>query len=312
MKNELPTEARAERARRLAALGYDYDAQPKRDVTHCNLCGSERLIVVAHRDRYGFAAQARGCADCGLVFLAPVMTAEAYGNFYNAIYRPLVSAFHGRLIDHSTLQHEQRAYATERAAFIAPFLAQRHCRTLLDIGGSTGVVAHAWAEAFDLEATIIDPAPLEIAEAQRLGLETITGFVEQYDPGDRRFDVVALCQTIDHLLDISSTLHAVRRVLSDDGLLFVDIVDLRAAYLRTWSIEGAVKIDHPYYLTDETARAYLMRAGLAVQRVDFSADHLHIAYVCKPVAPDPAGRPDPASVAKLFREIRFVQNAPPR
>ena len=43
------------------------------------------------------------------------MTADAYGRFYDGIYRPLVSAFHGRLIDAATIQAEQREYAAERA-----------------------------------------------------------------------------------------------------------------------------------------------------------------------------------------------------
>ena len=30
------------------------------------------------------------------------MTAQAYGRFYNGVYRPLVSAFHGRLIEISS------------------------------------------------------------------------------------------------------------------------------------------------------------------------------------------------------------------
>jgi len=87
-------------------------------------------------------------------------------------------------------------------------------------------------------------------------------------------------------------------------------VDFRAAYLRNWSVEDATKIDHPYYLTQETAEAYLRRAGLAVVAVDYAADHLHVSYLCRPVAPFAAALPDAAAVAELFREIRFVQNAP--
>ena len=267
-------------------------------------------MVLGRRDRYGYPAQARGCLSCGLVFLAPVMTEEAYARFYQGVYRPLVSAYHGRLIDHSTLQDEQRGYAADRAEFIGPFVRGRGYRTLLDIGGSTGVVARAWSDAFGLDATIIDPAPLEIAEARRLGLQTITGFIERYDPGDRRFDVLAMCQTVDHLLDISTTLGAVRRILTPSGMFFIDIVDLRAAYLRNWSLESAIKIDHPYYLTDDVMRAYLARAGFAVQRVELAADHLHIGYVCTPTDPEPSARPDDASVAALWREIRYVQNVP--
>ena len=96
--------------------------------------------------------------------------------------------------------------------------AGRGYRTLLDIGGSTGVVAHAFARRFDLRATVVDPAPLETAEAQALGLETIEGLIERIDLGDRRFDVIMLCQTVDHLLDVTGTLSRVRELLTAAGI----------------------------------------------------------------------------------------------
>jgi 2-polyprenyl-3-methyl-5-hydroxy-6-metoxy-1,4-benzoquinol methylase len=296
-----------DRADRLASLGYDYAAQPKEAVDVCNLCGGRSFVVLTHRDRYGFRAQAHACAGCGLVFLNPRMTADAYARFYEGVYRPLVSAFHGRLIDAVTIQDEQREYAVERAEFVRPFVAGAGLKTMLDIGGSTGVVAHHFAQEFALDATVIDPAPLEVEQARRYGLQTITGLVERHDFGNRRFDVVIICQTVDHLLDVAGTLARVRRLLSDRGRLFIDIVDFRAAYLRQWSVEDAVKIDHPYYLTETTMTAYLRRAGFDVLRTGYAADHLHVSYVCAPSAPAEEP-PAAADVQALLREVRYVQN----
>ena len=289
-------------------MHFDYAAQPRAPVETCNLCGRSRFVVISHRDRYGFPAEAHACATCGLVFLNPRLTAAAYGRFYESVYRPLVSAFHGRRIDAKTIQPEQARYAAERVEFLRPFVSSAHA-SLLDIGGSTGVVAAHVAREFRLAATIIDPAPLEVDEARRQGLETLNGMVEQHEFGDRRFDVVLLCQTVDHLLDISATLRRVRSLLSPHGVLFVDIVDFRAAYLRGWSVEDAIKIDHPYYLTDSTMTALLAGAGFDVMRSDFAPDHLHIGYACRPGEPSASSLPDPARVLDLFREVRLVQNA---
>ena len=298
------------RADRIAALAFDYDAQPKQRVERCNLCGTSAFVTLVHRDRYGYAASAACCSGCGLVFLDPVMTADAYAAFYEHTYRPLVSAYHGRLIDARTIQQEQREYAQERGDLLARAMSGRGYRTLLDIGGSTGIVAHALARRFNLSATVIDPAPLETAEAQALGIETIEGLVERIDLGGRRFDVVALCQTVDHLLDVAGTLARIRELLTPEGLFFIDIVDFRAAYLRNWSIQEAVKIDHPYYLTEPVAAAFLRRAGFDVERADYAADRLHVSYVARPSSADRSARPSHASVDELLREVRFVQNAP--
>jgi len=299
-----------DRRSRIEALGFDYGREPKTRVDVCNLCGGRSFVTLAHRDRYHYAATADGCRHCGLVFLNPVMTAEAYGRFYERTYRPLVSAFHGRLIDATTIQDEQREYAAERIEFLERWLAEADRGTLLDIGGSTGVVAHALAQHFGLRATVIDPAPLEAAQAQRLGLETIRALVEHVDLGGRRFDVVVLCQTVDHLLDVAGTLSRVRALLHADGRLFVDIVDFRAAYLRNWSVEDAIKVDHPYYLTESTIAAFLARSGFEILGTDYAADHLHVGYVCRPSSPQPDARPAAADVEAAWREVRYVQNGP--
>ena len=299
-----------DRRQRIDALGYDYGSQPRDLLMTCNLCGGNVFVTLTHRDRYGYPAQASACARCGLVFLNPRMTAAAYGRFYDGVYRPLVSAFHGRLIDARTIQAEQREYAADRAELVRPFLEHSGVTTMLDIGGSTGVVAGHFATSFGLTGTLIDPAPLELQEARAFDLETITGLVEEHDFGGRRFDLVLICQTVDHLLDVAGTLKRVRELLTPNGYLFVDIVDFRAAYLRNWSVEDATKIDHPYYLTQDTMTAYLKRAGFESMRAAYAADHLHVSYLCRPTQPAPQTLPDAAAVVELFREIRYVQNAP--
>ena len=301
----------AARAARIAGLDYDYSARPKRVCSGCNLCGGERFVTLTHRDRYGYPAQADGCLRCGLVFLNPVMTGEAYGEFYAKVYRPLVSAYHGRRIDAETLQVEQREYAAVRAEALAPHLARRSAKTLLDVGGSTGIVAHHLGQRFDLAATVIDPAPLEIEVARQLGLQTRTGFVEDFDSGEQRFDLITLCQTVDHLLDVSLSLAKIRALLAEGGIFFVDIVDFRAAYRRSGSVEEAIKIDHPFYLTEQTALAYLRRSGFDVLAVDYAADHLHVGYVCGPGVAEPGFTPAPDAVERQWRELRAIQNPLP-
>jgi SAM-dependent methyltransferase len=297
-----------ERMGRIAELAFDYSCQPKQGWEPCNLCGADVWVVVSHTDRYGYDASTTACRRCGATMLNPRMTRNAYGAFYESVYRPLVSAYHGRLINAQTIKDEQATYAGYVERMLEPYAAD--ATTLLDIGGSTGVVASHLARAFSLEATVIDPAPDELVEAQREGLEVMTGFVEDWEPGERRFDLVGMFQTLDHLLDVTLTLETVRRVLAPGGVFIADIVDFRAAYLRNWSVTAATKIDHPFSLTQLTMETYLRRAGLDIVRTSFSADHLHVLYTCRVGVPERDALPDPAAVARYFDELRYVQNAP--
>src|SRR5262245_14310941 len=210
-----------ERAERIAAVGYAYAVHDFELVEACNLCGSTEFETLAERDRYGYPATFRICRRCGLGFLSPRLTAAEYGAFYERVYRPLVSAYHGRRIDAETVQVDQRGYAQELVALLRQTLP-RSPATVLDVGGSTGIVAAAVRDAFGTQATVLDPAPDELAVAAADGMETIAGFAEDFEPSslgmsDRRWDLVLLCQTIDHLLDVRATLASLRRLTVADG-----------------------------------------------------------------------------------------------
>ena len=276
-------------AERIAALGYDYAAAPKEPAGSCNLCaaGGESVIPLAERDRYGYPARLVVCGRCGLGWLSPRMTAAAYGAFYASVYRPLVSAFHGRRIDAATVQTQQREYATELATFLVPRLGPAP-RTILDVGGSTGVVAGVLAGELGARATVVDPAPDELAVARSAGMETIPGFAEELDPGQRRWELVLLCQTIDHLLDVQSTLTALRRMTAAVGHAFVDILDVDLALRAERQIERVVKIDHPHYLGRPTATAFFALAGYRILGERVTGDG-HRGFL---LAPGPRTEPD--------------------
>jgi SAM-dependent methyltransferase len=286
------------RSNRIAAVGYDYASREREEQPACNLCGEAKTVDVARRDRYGYPAVMHVCRGCGLGYLSPRLTEREYAEFYRWFYRPLVSAYHGRRIDAETVQADQREYAADLVTFLRGELP-RSPRSVLDVGGSTGVVAAAVAEAFGSAATVLDPSPDELAAAAGRGLETIAGFAEELNAGDRRWDLVLLCQTIDHLLDVAAVLETLRVSVAPDGRVFVDVLDLELAMQRHESVQEAVKIDHPFYLTGPTARAYFARAGLGVVAERVSDDG-HRGFL---LAPDRPQDPDWEGLAAHAREL---------
>ncbi|MDA0164746.1 class I SAM-dependent methyltransferase [Solirubrobacter ginsenosidimutans] len=275
------------RAERIAAVGFDPAERDREAVTACNLCGATRLVEAARRDRYGYGQPTLVCACCGLGMLSPRLTAAEYARFYEDTYRPLVSAYHGRRIDAETVQVDQRDYADQLAAFLGARLPNP-VESLLDVGGSTGVVAGAVAERLGCSAAVLDPAPDELEVAAAAGMETFAGFAEDFDPGDRRWQLVLLCQTIDHLLDVRTTLESLRRLTSEGGHLFVDVLDVEYAIRAKGGLDGAAKVDHPFYLTRTTGEAFLAAAGFEVvsERLSDDGHWGFLARAAEPVAHD--------------------------
>jgi hypothetical protein len=258
-----------------ASAIFDYEAVPKEHVQLCNLCAGALEDTnpkpVSHHDRYGYLVGAWRCS-CGLAFLSPRMTAEAYAAFYAGPYRALIAAYskaHGHhVMKEAGLRAGQRIYAELVAKRLRRFVSPE-AKTMLDIGGSTGEVAKVLSVALGLKPTVIDPAAHELPE----DIESIAAQAETFEPNGRTWDVVTMCQTVDHLLDIAGTLRKVKALLADGGTFFVDIVDCSGPY--------QVKIDHPYYLTPSVMERYLRNAGFRIRDIRRAADVRHVQFYCR-------------------------------
>lgn len=259
---------------------FDYAALAVEAVNRCNLCGGESFTPIAHQDRAGFPARTVLCNACGLTFITPRMSAESYAEFYRSgMYRRIVTKLHNRTDEetHDLLIASQQVYAESLHSLLDKHLGQHKGGTLLDVGGSTGIVAESLCQRYGLKGTVLDPAASETDEARQRGLTSIEGTVESWDSPEL-FDVIGIFQSIDHFLDIAGALKKVRRWLKPGGTFVVDIVEIRT--LLAYCPEIAFKVDHPHGLTDWTMRAYLARAGFKLKRWGVSGEKRKCFYVC--------------------------------
>lgn len=257
---------------------FDYAAQPKESVRECNLCSGDHFEDFAHRDRYGLPVESKKCCRCGLVFLSPRMTAAGYREFYRSgAYRELVSTYHGREINAETIEAEQAIYAAKLAEYLRWDLEGKAVYHMLDVGGSTGVVASRLCKQYNLDGVVVEPSEAEAKHASARGLTVVLGTIEEYEP-EREFELIIMCQTVDHLLDIRGSLAKIHSALRPGGTFFVDIVDYFVPLSN--GREKATKVDHPFYLSPSTMTRYLLGAGFKGWGKFGDPDGLHINYVC--------------------------------
>lgn len=263
---------------------FDYDLAAKERVEACNLCGSKVYSGANYVERYGFG-RAVWCSDCGLIYLNPRLTRESYAIFYEKAYRALVSGYHGRPINHETIRKEQHEYGNRLKTILRPWITKDipHVKAIdvLDIGGSTGEVWRAITWGVYAKVTVLDPSPDELAKAREVlpeefGHSHVRGQIEDYEPWGKRFDVVTMCQTADHLLDLMGSLKKIRGLLSEGGLFWSDIVNFDKTQ--------EVKIDHPFNLTEKTYREFLRRAGFELLQVNYAEDGVHVGFLCRVAA----------------------------
>lgn len=282
-------------------VGFDYEAQPKESVCACPVCGGTSSESLDCPDRYGLDLQPTICTDCGMLYAGERMAPDSYAEFYQRWYRPLVSSYSNRLVDADYIDQSACVYAGVVADAAAAFLSAPYRRTLLDVGGSTGAFARTLRDRWQYECTVLDPAPDELVKAADSGLEAIAGLAEDFEPAGRTWDVVAMVQTVDHLLNPLAVLRKLRQCLSPHGVLVIDFVDYRT-FARKHGLATSLKVDHPLYFTPATAGCLLVRTGFEPLRCSATSDERHFIYTCRPV-PELEIYPQPEAIAAALREV---------
>lgn len=288
----------------------EYFAKATEPVHKCNLCGSSESdwATLAVHDRFYFPVRTLACVRCGLTFISPRMSAADYGEFYRTgEYRRLVRE---HAPSKCTLAESQQNYGNAIADFLGQYCQMNSWRgnTLLDIGGSTGIIAGILASRFGLVPTVVDLAESELEVARANGIEAIYGSAETFEPSGKRWNIVAVLQSIDHFLDPMAVLDRIREsIVAPGGLLLIDAVDILHRIMDSGHVEGACKLDHPFGLTDDTMRSYLEQTGFhMLQRGTIPGKCF---YVCRRDLPRRGTLPLPESVIRLFsvcHKVRLV------
>lgn len=298
--------------RRLAALGFNPGALPHEYRHSCDLCGWQVFRTISHTDRYGFPGSYQMCEGCGLVFQNPRPTTEGYEQFYAKWYRPLVAALSGRPHDERAMLDDHAAYVGKLMAFLKQHMRSRPIESSVDLGGCTGWVAKGVQDTLGGRCLVVDPSPAELAQARERGLDCEQALAEQWDPKGRRYDLVLICRSIDHFLSISGVLDKVARCLKPGGYLFVDPVDFESCAAAAADYRKLLKMDHVYYLSDETMRLYLNAAGFDLVASDFGDGTYYMGYLARYTG-DHRKPPQATSYAREMGRIlraRHIQPAP--
>jgi SAM-dependent methyltransferase len=236
-------------------------AQP---ITTCNVCGSGASAILADQDRYGLPLRTAICLNCGLIYLMDRLTGAGYQDFYRAgRYRELIAGFKGRRQTLARLRASQTRYAVSLIQALDGFVVPQPGMRLLDIGGSTGLVARRCAERYGCSVTLLDPAAREVEGSGASGFELVVSSFEDWQPR-QTFDLILLCRTVEHLGDLRAALTKVRSILRPDGLFYCDIADFLETCRREGPPPATTKVDHCFWLCQETAVAIFEHLGFEI------------------------------------------------
>ncbi len=293
------------RRRRCRSVVEELDGARRAPAEACNVCGGKGKALLAPRDRYGLAVRTALCLDCGLVYLLEPLAAEEYARFYaSGRYRDLTGRFSRRRRSVSQVRAGQARYAERVFHALEPFLSPDPGGRLLDVGASTGLVADRFRQRLGFEATLLDPAS-EIRQPETRGMRLVESSFEDWED-DGRYALILLCRTVEHLLDLRRSLEKVRELLAPGGVFYCDVADFFEICRLEGPAEAVSRIDHCFWLTQETARVVFRRLGFEPIAVHCTAPYDQVGFVLRRAEADPAARLPPGWIDARLRRLREI------
>ncbi len=271
----------------------------------CILCGSRES-----RERWRTSdTTVRECTGCGLVFTPPA-PAAAIESIYDAGYFESWGISHGSLAEavRAMKRHTFVRYF-DRLRRVLPEIAVPGAKTL-DVGCATGYLpATAQELGYDAYGVELSAYAAALAE-QLLPGRIFNGPLERAGYASGLFDIVTMCDLIEHVPDPAGTLAEAARVLRPGGALLLvtpDVESASARVLRKYWVN--VRAEHLWYFNRDRLGILLDRQGFQTVYTGPASKATTIDYARRQFEAYP--RPVLTRAAKLSRVLpRMIREHP--
>jgi 2-polyprenyl-3-methyl-5-hydroxy-6-metoxy-1,4-benzoquinol methylase len=239
------------------------------------------MVEVQRGVRYAPEATVLRCQGCGLVFLWPRPSEAELAAYYAWQYRAQYDGVVSPENTHGKVAGEARVRVSRLLALVGPHA------DLLEIGASCGAFLEAARPHVRSVCGVeLGDAHREWAE-RRLGVPMVRELAEL---GERRFHVIGLFHTLEHLPDPVGYLERLARFLLPSGVIAIEVPNVSDALLALYAIPAFAgdyfQRAHLYYFSAETLARTVRAAGgeaeiSGVQRYDLS-NHLRWMLTGRP------------------------------
>jgi SAM-dependent methyltransferase len=238
----------------------------------CPLCGGTAGIVVGEKGRFGMPVRNLCCETCATVYVSPRPSAAAMAEYYRSTYRKHYGGVsypnaQGKGVAPGQPGFEQAllAWHQKQAGNALTLAPPRDGATVLEVGCRHGKTLNLMQAQRSLRAFGIEPGEEEAEQARRAGIDCFTGSLEDFDPGEQRFDHVQWFHVLEHVHDPLAALLKLRALLAPGGTLLVEVPNVYQPYGLLE--ENFFQNVHLVSYSPNTLPALMRRAGFEITRV---------------------------------------------
>lgn len=200
------------------------DGSIKTEVREKCLCGSTERKLLNRRDRFGLPFGTALCERCGLIYQTRMLSVDSLQLFYQQYYWPMLNGDR----DYSTTL--SRNLSMLKSAFENLLTSPKSTLVVLEIGCGRGELL---AQTKELGSLIGDQTSLQLKgfdfssdavdKARRVGLDVNVGGLEDALDSGVKADLLILSHVIEHVPDVETFLTQARRLITKDGLVYVEV-----------------------------------------------------------------------------------------
>lgn len=221
----------------------------------CVLCNYNESIEIAKVGRHNLPVRNVICKRCGLVYVDPQPNKEELQEYYDNEFRK----------KHIRRDKEEKDIKKRRNMvlnFLSEFLFKD--MNVLEIGCADGALLNAIDEFVGSKNLYGVEPTSELANkaADSFGINVYNGLFEDYSI-ENKFDLIIMQHVLEHCADPLETLKKLRTMLSDSGVVYIEVPNARKPYGDF--IDYFLQVPHLYSFTSKTLKALFKLAGFKVK-----------------------------------------------
>lgn len=264
-------------------MNLESDSSLQVSAAACPLCGVLTDQVIAKELRRG-EGLVRFCSACDHGFLVQANSVDLK-EYYAEQYRQEYS-HHAEVAatDARELLDVYRNYQQGRLDQIIPLLTP--ATRLLEVGASSGsFLVHIKDKVKTVNAIELNKVCCAFL-SEELDIQSDTEYLENSIFADEEYDVVCAFQVMEHVDSPLEFLKGLRKSTKLDGVIFVEVPNLRDPLLSVWDITSYQKFfyhsAHIHYFSESSLQQVALRAGFKAEQIEISftqdynlLNHLH-------------------------------------
>lgn len=233
----------------------------KTDNNHCNLCNSHEFELVKDElrdDKTKFKVYK--CNSCGHIQLLPRPKKEEDRKFYNG---NLQDKSRGKEIDYEKLRGNNM-FDTSRHVKLIQELCTDFSSSIVDVGSGYGFFVNELHRAGYKNVIGVEISEERRKIAQRNSLVTFIDYdVNMPDKDIRKYNIVTLFHTLEHMADPVVFLQNIKKLINQDGIFICEVPNVNEMLLANCSEYNDFYWirAHLNYFSRDTLSMCLQRAG---------------------------------------------------